>query len=269
MSSDELTKFNDAISTYYKLKHKYDNQIEKEVTKIIKNGNYTNKEKRKQFDKFKQSRKCVNCGNLGGTIFKQDNNILSAKCGHIEKPCKLDIQLQRAHHSNINEEIDKLNKIININKVNTISSKLDFLFGYTSQSATLDEFNKSKTELINEVKKYQVINELYLNIVYNLSQIKQLSANNDNLLVFINSLKDLIKNFEETGNVTFLKDAIELYINNIQETVKTIRNLKYSNNTVEYNDSDNTYHLIQEPYTLAQLQISINDTKNKIIMFRK
>lgn len=267
MDSSELTKFNEAVKNYYKLKQKYDSTIEREVVKIRKNIGLTNFEKR---NKFKQiNRKCINCGRAGGTIFKQENSVLSATCGHIEKPCKLDIQLQRAKHYNINQEIDKLNEKININRTNTINSKLDFLFGYSKQDLTINKFNNYKAELIEEVKKYQILNELHLNIVNNSMQKTQLLENTNNLSTLINKFKELIKNYEETGNIQFLKEAIELYKESIIETAKTIQNLKYSYNAVEYNEKDNTNHLIQELYSLEQLQVTINNTANKIIAFKK
>jgi len=262
-----LTKFNQAFSDYYKLKQKYDKQIEKEVTKLSNNINLTNKEKHERFKNLKKN--CVNCGKEGGTIFKQDGNLLSAKCGHLQQPCKLDIQLQKARYSNIQDQITELYDIIGKNKINTISSKLNFLFGYSSESTTLADFNKLKQELIDEVKKYQRINEIYVNIVNNMTKINEIKVKNDNLLVLIQSFKELIKNFEETGDTVYLKNAIELYTNTIDETVYNIRNLKYVYNTVEFNEDDDTHHLIQEQYTQSQLQIPINSTQNIILSFKK
>ena len=264
---ESLTKFNLALNDYYKLKQQYNKQIEKEVTKLIKTNDLTNKEKHEKFKQLK--RKCVNCGKEGGTIFKQDGNLLSAKCGHMEKPCKLDIQLQRATYSNINHQISELNHIININKIENINNKLNFLFGYVSESTTLENFNKLKQELIDEVKKYQKINEMYLNIVSNLTKFNEIKANNKNLFILIQNFKDLITNFEETGDFGYIKNAIELYIGTITETVNNIRNLKYVYNTVEFNENDNTHHLIQEQYTQSQLQVIINGTQNKILYFKK
>ena len=269
MSTEDssLTKFNQALGEYYKLKRQYDNQIEKEVIKLRKNTSLTNNEKHEKFKQLKK--KCINCGKVGGTIFKQDGNLLLAKCGHTEKPCKLDIQLQRATYANINDQITELNNKISTNKIETINSKLDFLFGYTSESTTLENFNKLKKEIKDEIKKYQKINELYLDIVSNLTKMKEIKVKNNNLFILIKNFKDLIKNYEESGEFSYLKDAIELYVGTIEETVKNIRNLKYVYNGIEFNENDNTHHLIQESYIQEQLQIIINDTHNKILYFKK
>ena len=37
-------------------------------------------------------------------------------------------------------------------------------------------------------------------------------------------------------------------------------NLKYAYNAVEYDEKNNTYHLIQKPYTIVQLEKNIGQT---------
>ena len=39
--------------------------------------------------------------------------------------------------------------------------------------------------------------------------------------------------------------------------------------TPEYNESDNTYHIIQEQYIQHQLQVPINGTQYRILSFKK
>ena len=262
-----LIKFNQGLNDYYKLKRLYESRTEKEVTKLIKNDNLTNKEKQIKLRQFKLTEKCINCGKLGGTIFKQEANILLAKCGHIERPCKLDIQIQKAKYANIIDQISDIANKINTNKTETIRSKLNFLFGFSNEKNTIEIFNKFKQELIDEVKNYQKINEVYLNIVHNLSKTKEVNEKNNNLLVLIQNFKDLIKEFEDTGDFTYIKDAIELYIGSIDETAENIRNLKYTYNSIEFNENDKTDVLIQEAYTRLDLLTPINNTQNKIISF--
>ena len=168
----------------------------------------------------------------------------------------------------MNDIIKELNVQINSNKIATIRNKLNFLFGYSSENETVSEFNKFKAELISEVKKYQEINNLYLNIIHNSSNSQELSDNKDRLFVLITNFRELIKNFEETGTIAYLNDAVDLYINEVQQTAQNIRNLKYTYNQVELSN-DNTYHLIQKQYTLAQFQIPINNVHNKIIVYKK
>jgi hypothetical protein len=255
--------FDKALTTYYKLKKQYQKQFETEFGKIERMDGLTNKEKHEHFNNMKK--KCVNCGNTGGTIFSNKNNTLSARCGHLKNPCKLNIELHKAVYIDINRLIDDLNYKININKNRTITTKLNFLFGFNSETTTINNFNKLKTELIEEVKKYQKYNELYLDII---NPSKELTTKKKDLVVFVSSFKDLIKNYEVTQDAGHIKDAIDLYINSMNELVIEIRNLKYSYNKIETDDNDMNY-LIQQEYTQSQLQIPLPNTQNKIISFKR
>ncbi len=266
---DTNSKFDQAVNDFYKLKRQYEDQIQKEISKLRKNTNLTSKEKHNKFKQLKL--KCVNCSKPGGTIFRLEDSMLSARCGNIENPCKLDIKLQKAKYNNINDVIEELNILINTNKRDTINSKLDFLFGFQSESKTLEEFNKLKSELINQVKRYKKIYEIYVNITNNFvdDKKKQLSVYDNDIFGQINSFKELIKNYEESGNISYIKDALIIYNNDILETAKKIQKLKYTINSVNHNENDNTHYLIQESITLEQLQIPIDNTQNKIITFKK
>jgi len=267
MSSEQSTKFNDALNSYYKLKTQYKSITEQRVSKLIKNETLTKKEKQQKFKQLKN--KCIICGNDGGTIFTQNDNVLIAKCGNQEKPCILDIQLQKAKYINITNLIEEINKKININTASTIRTKLNFLFGFSSEAITLEEFNKLKTELIFQVQIYKKIIEQYQNIILNISNNKEIIQQNHELFILTQSLNDLIKQFEETKNITLLKDAVELYLHNIKELAEKIRNLKYAYSSIEYNENDNTHTLIQEQYTQSQMYIPKDNVKNKILVFKK
>ena len=261
------TKFNNIVFDFYKLKKQYDSSLEKEILKITKLTSLTKTEKHEKFKQLK--RKCINCGREGGTIFNTNSILLSAKCGNIEKPCKLNIQIQKSKYINISDRINELDNIINDNKRATILTKLDSLFGFTSETSALEEFNKLKIELIQEVKKYQQINELYLNLILNLPKKEEITQRKNDLLVIIGNFKELIDNFNESGNIAYIKEAVELYLSTIESTAKVIRDLKYTYNSIEYNENDNTYHLIQEQYTRSQLQIPIKSAENRVISYKR
>ena len=141
MSKKTVTKgnvtFDNAISTYYKLKGQYNKNINKQVKEIYEK-NLSSEEKKVKFAELK--RKCVVCGKSGGTIFEEDNTMLIAKCGNQDSPCKLDIRLERAKYDNILNTINIQNNDINNNKNSIINTKLNFLFVFKNKETTLTEF---------------------------------------------------------------------------------------------------------------------------------
>jgi hypothetical protein len=256
-------KYEDAFANYYKLKQEYEKNEIKEVTKLVGDNLMSATEKKEKFDKFK--RKCVNCKKNGGTIFKQQNDILIAQCGS-DHPCKLNIQLQRAKYNNITKEITDLAALVNDNKTEIITTKLNFLFGFKDEPTTIATFNQLKLDLISKVKNYQILNEKYMNIIHGAKR-EEVKKDNLALSLLIQNFKDLIKNFDETSDIKFLKEAMELYIESISKLATTIRTSKYVYNVVQYNISDDTNHLIQETYTPSELQVIIPGTENKIIAY--
>jgi hypothetical protein len=264
--TSKTIKFDDAMQNYYKLKQEYNKNLNREVTKLADNNVLTLSEKRERFSQFK--RKCINCGQYGGTIFKQNNNILIAHCG-ADQPCNLNIQLQKAKYNNIINEITNLSTLVNDDKIKIIITKLNFLFGFTNETTTLSVYNDLKTDLIYKVKYYQKLNEKYIDIINNISNRDEIKKANESLFLIIQNFKDLIKNFNETGETKFMKDAVELYNESINKLATDIRQLKYVYNIVEQDDRETppTYYLIQEIYTPSQLQVIIPGTENKIIAY--
>ena len=280
MTSSNLD-FNEALEKYYKLKKKYEAPYKKLIKNLAsdnfintgqedkkdkKNKEKEKKEKQLEIATFKN--KCVKCGSLAGTIFKQENNILTAECGNEHNKCKLNIKLQKGVYDNIVNIIDKLTNDINIKKTQTIQAKLNFLFGFNNESDTIEEFNKLKLELIDEVKKYQNIYEHYLSIINNLSQKKEIKKKEEDINTLIKNFKKLINTFEETQEIIHLKEANDLYINNIKTIANELRDLKYVYSYVNKDDKKNIYELIQDNYNLTQLQILVPGTENRIIDYK-
>lgn len=245
-------EFKMSLDKYYKLKSKYEAPYKKFVDGLIKNDQLTVAEKRDSVASFKK--KCVKCGSLGGTVFKQEANLLTATCGNTHNKCKLNMRIQKQPHENIVNVISTLNDEIDENKINTIQTKLDFLFGFTDESTTIAKFNNLKAELIASVKEYQIIYTEYLNIIDDLPKKQQIKLLEDGLYKLIKKFKLLIANYRETMERTYLVEANDLYLNSIVKIAETIRNLKYVNSSVEDND-DGTRQLIQEGYGLRQLHM--------------
>lgn len=258
------SQFDEALNKYYQLKNKYDKSIQKFVDKLRTTPNLSRNEKHQKFIEFKK--KCINCGKDGGSIFIQDGNILVARCGHVEKPCNLNIKLQRARYTNITKEMLQQAIEINNKKTEIIKTKLNFLFGFVNEATTLVDFNKLKEELVNDVKSYQKFINLYMNIIQNAQNKEEINKLNSAKLSLIHSFKDLISEFEKTGTISYLKDAAELYVNQLTKLVNEIQPLKYKVQYV-YLENDEKHILVQDTYTPSQLQVIIPGTENKILAF--
>lgn len=257
--------FDNAISTYYKLKGEYENKIKKSIKEIYNNNTLNLEEKREKYTQIKK--KCIVCGRSGGSIFEQDGNLLIAKCGHIEAPCKLDIKLQKAKYDNIINSLSETNKSINTYKNNIIDTKLDYLFGFTNHSSTVSKFDELKNNLVKIVKFYQDNTNKYIDTIYNYKEITKINSLDSQLQGNINTFKENIQLFNESGEISYIKDAVELYVNTIKIINKQLSDTKYKLQEVYKNKDTEIVYLIQKIYTLSDLLIIQPGTENKVISF--
>jgi hypothetical protein len=143
------------------------------------------------------------------------------------------------------------------------------LKGFKSQETTLSEFEKLKGDLVKIIKQYQDNTSKYIKTIYNAENSSKINTLDDKLYANIKIFKDNIDNYKETGEQSFLKDALELYVNTIVTINKELQALKYKIQEVEhYKDNNMLIHkLVQKPYTLSDLQIVQPGTENKVITF--
>ncbi len=66
-------------------------------------------------------------------------------------------------------------------------------------------------------------------------------------------------------NVQYAHDAVNIYVNELKPILKQILEQKYKQNMVYFNENDNTYHLIQNKYTVDALEFSF--FKDKIVNY--
>ena len=263
MSSKIQPNFKDALSTYYQLKGKYENKINKSIQDIALNKSLSKSEKQIAYQNLKK--KCINCGKSGGTLFGQTKNMLTAKCGNQEKPCNLNIELEKASYTLLPNDLVENNNNLIFLKNKIIDSKLDYLFGFEDKDNTLQKFSEFKDDLVKQVKIYQKNSEKYLIATQNLDNIQDIEKLEETLSFEIFNFKELIANYNSSKSTSFIKEALQLYVNRINDITKNIQKLKYKYQDVE--NEDGTSVLIQKSFTINDLLNIIPGTQNRIITF--
>jgi hypothetical protein len=255
--------FIEAMKQYYKLKQQYDNDIEKQKMKIINNPSLSKKDKRERFKEIKK--KCVNCKKIGGTIFTNNDNRLKAVCGSAE-PCELNIELLKSNYVDIRDELMLYSKDLDILRTDIIMTKLDFLFGYRSEEETISFFERESKKISYVTEKMYDINNIINNIVNNKEDQLLLKKYEKTLYNDIHTLNMIFKDYKDENKPEYIKDMVELYITKIKPVAENIRNLKYIYTGIDYNEKDDTYSLIEKPYTINDMELGVNQ-RNTIISF--
>ena len=254
----------ESLNEYFKLKQKYEAAIAANKKRIINNPTLSKREKRSEFMKLKP--KCISCKRPGGSVFKilfNDEDSIddsyreyNAQCGIISNPCNLKIKIRCGRTEFISDILKSMEDAVKEIKNEIIDDKNKLLFGYLKTEEALDKFDYSKEDVSSYSSLYEEYLIKYNNIVDNEDKKRELEEAITNSYIQINQIKECIKKSDETGNKTFISDAIQIYDTTLIPTLSTIRNLKYNESFVWHNEDTNSCNLIQNKYSISNLLFS-------------
>lgn len=266
----EKRKFIDTLDQYYRYKDKYESNLKKEKTQIIKLEGLSLREKRAEYMKIKP--KCINCRRPVGSIFsikkQDDGRHLIALCGDRKQPCPFNININLGLVQNIQENLRNDESELDEYKRKVIIDKNDLLFGYITAEQAVLKFDRLKEQVSEFTKIYEFTLETYLSVVDNEEKKAEIVKQQ---LEFYNNLDNfnlMVNQYKSTQNTQLIVDAVELYTNSIQPRANEIMNKKYVYNGVEYNEDDNTFHLIQLSITNENLEWDLTEGGQKVVSFR-
>jgi hypothetical protein len=266
----ENTEFYEALEQYYKLKSMYENNYEKDKIKIIRDQTKSWREKRTEFQKWKP--KCINCKRPVGTRFSQKYDeteaatFFRAVCGSLSEPCNLNIELKSTQTELYPEIINRLEKDIQNSKMEIIQNKNKLIFNYINQEQAVEIFDNLKDTIQDTTDILAFYLEEYINIIDNKEKVDELKEDIEKSYIIIKDMKDLINKYEQSQtNTKIIQDVTSIYINQLMPLLRTILQKKYSKNSVEFNSDNNTFHLIQEKYTIED--VTVHYSKPSIIHF--
>jgi hypothetical protein len=264
-SNEESAAFNKYLSEYYKLKSKYDEVNKKARSKIVNNAGLDMKEKRKEIQKLVPQ--CILCKQPGGTTFSNkfdkttNTRILSARCGNLATPCNLNIKLNTGKFGLYPDGITEIEKLNNDLKNMIIDDKNKLLFGYVTTEDVLNNFETIKSYITTNTVELEIYIREYYNIIDNVNDKKRLKEITESYFSKIKNIKTCIESFNEEDNQQFVFDAVEIYVKELVPLLKEIMNLKYKNNMVWFDQDTNVYHLIQEKYSIKEMEIDTFGTE--------
>lgn len=268
-----LTDVTEALDEYLKLKLKYQEQQNKNKKKITSNTTLSKREKRMEYLKLKP--KCINCGNPGGTTFKNSyfpdtdkeeaHRQYSATCGVLVNPCVLNIKIKVGNVEMLPDLLNTIQDEIKDTKNKIIEYKNKLLFGYLTAENVLVKFDELKETISNYTSLYESYLDHYNKVVDNDETKANINKHITESYILIEKIKECIIKMNEQKNDKFAKDAVEIYIEQLVPTLDTISDLKFVENVVWYDDDFKSYHLIQKKYNTQSL--SYNSFNNVVSAF--
>ena len=265
-------KIVDALKQYYELKNRYEEQVNRKKKQIINDKTLTQKQKRKKIIEIKK--KCINCNKLGGTIFSNEKGVLRAVCGNQSTPCNLDIEIDRGMYYSVRTIYEEFSKDAEALREKIIRNKLDLLFNYKSESDIIENFELLRNEYSETESAVMRFKKKYMDVLNNeLNKDKILIAKQE-LNNQISELNNLAKDFDETENMSLIREMVEKLNENISELAENIRVLSYKVNRIECDDygklpcKNNISYLVQKPYDLEDLEDDISREPRVIKNFK-
>lgn len=259
MTSIPLTNYYEELEEYYKLKSKYIQTKQKKKNELA--GDYGKDYDQKKQILAKYKPKCINCKQEGGTIFSETPELLRATCGNTYSPCKLDLSIERKKFIPITEKLLTTHKNLENYKKNIITTKLDFLFNYIEEEKAIELFETLKQHLNNSQESYNNLVNLY-NSITNNEELKQLIQEKiQDFEINKKQYSDAVELFKSTGEINYLKTAVEIHNTKLSIIGDELMKLKYKSSYIEKNERDQ-FIFFQNNYNLEDLIIELN-TKTK------
>ena len=259
------------INEYYRLKSKYDNDNEKNKKKILNNKLLGIKEKKAEFKQLKP--KCVNCGKPGGTTFASvvSKDSMGAKFRELRafcnatEPCGLNINIAVGNFENINDILKMIDEEIYNAKNVIINDKNKLLFGLITTEKALENFDSEKATIKDFTGLLETYLQIYIKRTDDPETKEKINTELEKSYLLIQQIRTAIKNFNETNSIEFVRGAVEVYQDELRPTLNEILRLKYKENMVVFQESDNTYHLVQRAYSIKDLEL--NNDKYETVVF--
>ena len=259
-NNQDKLKLNAALDEFYRLKNNYEINSKKERKKILLQKKDLDK---KQINKIlKTKNKCVNCKRPVDTIIIVKKNKLTMKCGDTKKPCKLNININRAVCENIETENENLIETIQDIKTDIIKNKVEYLYGLVNEEDALKKFDDLESN-------YNSYNDIHYNLVDKIGDIKNNTKKNNKikdleikLYYKIEILKENMKKFkdENYSNSQYVNENILIYNEQIIPLIKELQNLKYECMLVEEN-VNGEYSLKQDEVSFESLEYLMQEPK--------
>ena len=79
----------------------------------------------------------------------------------------------------------------------------------------------------------------------------------------------MIKEFQEKSDeASIMQSAIEMYVDDLIPETNKIRNLKYRNVEGISGEDDSVFKLVEDPWTVSNMEMIVNDDGGKVLSFK-
>lgn len=167
----------------------------------------------------------VPCKDGSSQSFERNGSQLLLKCGSGNP--KMNKTIERGNYTTIPELEHRLHSSIQTLKTRVVQLKLAKIHGLISGDEALEQFNVLNTSLAEEEMQLKQLSLLYQERTAIQSREQKSVELNRNLQAEIAALREDLRSYQESGDLSFLKAASARYGESITPLTDELRNTKY------------------------------------------
>ena len=253
--------FSECLDKYFQLKKKYMNS----VFKLKQRTYHATENKRRNYKKSlpRLKFKCVNCDRMEGTIFETKDRMYIARCGDTANPCNLNIKLYAGEYGNLDYLVHFFKESVQIHKENIIRHKLDTLFNYVDEKKAVAIFKKEFADYTEKNVFFEELASKYGAIRFSEERDEKIRRKQGEIARIQENMQELIGKYRESGNEENLRDAMYIYIKELDPEIQNLRLLKYKMSEMvdadDSGDKDAVKRLYQTEYNLEDLDFTFGN----------
>jgi hypothetical protein len=265
----------EALNEYYRLKEKYDVSL-----RTLSRDGASRPTDRRGIRAYrahrrgllvKRNRKCVACGRGGGTIFSNEDRILSARCGNREDPCGLDIRLFVGDIITEEERVEYWREELSTSGRALTSLKFNHLFGYDTDQEATARFEPLKEELEEAQMEFDAAVEGFVAVVRNPEVAGAIKAARESLTDNVALFNEAITSTQgvaggvwgERGRL--IRNAMEIYVSQIRPVALELYDLLHASMSFPFaspkgRDADAPLtEVVDTTFAVKQLEVAIGE----------
>jgi hypothetical protein len=242
-------EFNEKINEYFQLKNKYEETILAKKRAVYHTALKTGK-MNATIGVAKVKKYCVNCNNVGGSVFTLINNKWTAYCA-ATNPCNLNISLARGYnfyfYDTLMEYKDKVQDVKN----KFILQKMNILFGYLTEKNGSVNFKNMLEKYNNIAQTYVELTQKYDELYNNKSKHELIIKKQEGIYDILQQLRTTMdeihgltdKNSQEANELRIL---IRNYNQEATNRSNLLQKLRYSWMEVEIRETIDEKYMVTE-----------------------
>jgi len=254
----------ESLYEYFRMKRAYEDKLHAMKKRVFEKAE-SKKQAKKEVLTIRAP--CIKCKRPVGTVFSKNNGRYSAKCGDVQSPCKLDVQI---YVGDSNVPLDYILNIFHEDneeiKNTIIEQKLDTLFNYTSEEDSVKQFKKELEAFTSNSKAFKQYLDKKNELFYNVDKRRLIEKKNGEIFIINERIQALIKEYEKTQNKEILKQAVQMQIKELAPEIKNLRVLK--NEITEVHKNELEYSLFQYPVEMSKVEHNIGEPM-RVIKFER